>query len=105
VFTSKGATVAWNKLTAAERALYVHHPEFESVTPQWNLIDQNLMDCGGVQVGDQRAACGTVVWLDYLLYKESGVDEAFSAAVLAYQWALGQGISKTWLDEYVTKLS
>lgn len=31
-------------------------------------------------------------------------DEAFSTTVLAYQWALGLGIDKTWLDGYVTKL-
>ena len=44
------------------------------------------------------------MWQDYLLYRASGVEEAFSTTVLAYQWALGLGISKPWLDGYVTKL-
>jgi hypothetical protein len=76
----------------------------ESIAPRWNLIEQNLNDCGGVQPGAQRDMCGAVVWQDYLLYKQSGLDEAFSTTVLAYQWALGLGIDKTWLDGYVTKL-
>ena len=104
VFASKRTKVAWTKLTAAENALYDRHPEFESIVPRWNLIDQNLADCGGVQPGIQRDACGSVVWQDYLLYKQSGLDEAFSTTVLAYQWALGQGVDKTWLDGFVTKL-
>ena len=104
VFASKRTTVAWNTLTAAENALYDEHPEFETTVPRWNLIEQNLNDCGGVQPGAQRDMCGAVVWQDYLLYKQSGLDEAFSTTVLAYQWALGLGIDKTWLDGYVTKL-
>jgi hypothetical protein len=104
VFASKRTKVAWNTLTAAENALYDQHPEFESIAPRWNLIEQNLNDCGGVQPGIQRDACGSVVWQDYLLYKQSGLDEAFSTTVLAYQWALGQGIDKAWLDDFVTKL-
>jgi hypothetical protein len=104
VFASKRTKVAWNTLTAAENALYDRHPEFESIAPRWNLIDQNLNDCGGVQPGAQRDMCGAVVWQDYLLYRQSGLDEAFSTTVLAYQWALGLGIDKTWLDGYVTKL-
>lgn len=104
VFASDRTKVAWSTLTAAENALYDRHPEFESIAPRWNLIDQNLNDCGGVQPGIQRDACGAVVWQDYLLYKHSGLDEAFSTTVLAYQWALGLGIDKTWLDGFVTKL-
>ena len=104
VFASKRTTVAWNTLTAAENALYDRHPEFETTVPRWNLIDQNLADCGGVQPGIQPDACGSVVWQDYLLYKESGLDEAFSTTVLAYQWALGLGVDKTWLDGFVTTL-
>ena len=104
VFASMPTKVAWDTLTAAENALYDQHPEFESIAPRWNLIDQNLNDCGGVQPGVQRDMCGAVVWQDYLLYKQSGLDEAFSTSVLAYQWALGLGIDKTWLDGYVTKL-
>jgi hypothetical protein len=104
VFASKRTTVAWSTLTAAENALYDEHPEFETIAPRWNLIEQNLNDCGGVQPGAQRDACGAVVWQDYLLYKQSGLDEAFSTTVLAYQWALGLGIDKTWLDGFVTTL-
>ena len=104
VFASKRTKVVWDRLTAAENALYDRHPEFESTVPRWNLIEQNLNDCGGVQPGIQRDACGAVVWQDYLLYRESGLNDAFSATVLAYQWALGLGIDKTWLDGYVTKL-
>lgn len=104
VFASKRTKVAWNTLTAAENALYDEHPEFESIAPRWNLIEQNLNDCGGVQPGAQRDMCGAVVWQDYLIYKQSGLDEAFSTTVLAYQWALGLGIDKAWLDGYVTKL-
>jgi len=104
VFASKATKVAWNTLTAAENALYDQHPEFESIAPRWNVIEQNLNDCGGVQPGTQRDACGSVVWQDYLLYKQSGLDEAFSTTVLAYQWALGQGIDKAWLDRFVTSL-
>ncbi len=104
VFASARTKVAWNELTAAEKGLYVRHPEFESIVPRWNLIEQNLADCGGVQPGIQPDACGNVVWQDYLLYKESGADEAFSTTVLAYQWALGLGVSKSWLDGLVTKL-
>ena len=104
VFASKRTKVAWNTLTAAENALYDRHPEFETTVPRWNLIDQNLADCGGVQPGIQPDACGSVVWQDYLLYKESGLDEAFSTTVLAYQWALGLGVDKTWLDGFVTTL-
>lgn len=104
VFASERATVAWETLTAAENALYDEHPEFETIAPRWNLIEQNLNDCGGVQPGAQPDACGAVVWQDYLIYKESGLDEAFSTTVLAYQWALGLGIDKTWLDGFVTKL-
>jgi hypothetical protein len=104
VFASKRTEVAWNTLTAAENALYDEHPEFESIAPRWNLIEQNLNDCGGVQPGAQRESCGAVVWQDYLLYKQSGLDEAFSTTVMAYQWALGLGIDKTWLDGYVTRL-
>ncbi len=104
VFASKRTKVAWNTLTAAENALYDQHPEFETTVPRWNLIEQNLNDCGGVQPGLQRDMCGAVVWQDYLLYKQSGLDEAFSTTVLAYQWALGLGIDKTWFDAYVTKL-
>ncbi len=104
VFASKRTTVAWNTLTAAENALYDGHPEFESTVPRWNLIDQNLADCGGVQPGIQPDACGNVIWQDYLLYKQSGLGDAFSTTVLAYQWALGQGADKTWLDGFVTKL-
>ena len=44
------------------------------------------------------------MWQDYLLYKESGLDDAFSTTVLAYLWALGHGVSKTWLDGFVTTL-
>jgi hypothetical protein len=104
VFASKRTKVAWDTLTAAENALYDEHPEFESIAPRWNLIEQNLNDCGGVQPGAQRDMCGAVVWQDYLLYKQSGLDKAFSTTVLAYQWALGLGIDKAWLDGYVTKL-
>jgi hypothetical protein len=104
VFASKPTKVAWDTLTAAENALYDRHPELETTVPRWNLIEQNLNDCGGVQPGAQRDMCGAVVWQDYLLYKQSGLDEAFSTTVLAYQWALGLGIDKTWLDGYVTKL-
>ncbi len=104
VFASKPTKVAWDTLTAAENSLYDEHPEFETTVPRWNLIEQNLNDCGGVQPGIQRDACGFVVWQDYLLYRESGLDEAFSTTVLAYQWALGLGIDKTWLDSFVTKL-
>ena len=104
VFASKRAEVAWETLTAAENALYDEHPEFETTVPRWNLIEQNLNDCGGVQPGLQRDMCGAVVWQDYLLYKQSGLDEVFSTTVMAYQWALGLGIDKTWLDGFVTKL-
>ena len=104
VFASKRTTVAWNTLTAAENALYDEHPELETTVPRWNLIEQNLPDCGGVQLGIQPDACGSVVWQDYMLYKQSGLDEAFSTTVLAYQWALGLGIDKNWLDGFVTKL-
>ena len=104
VFASKRTTVAWNTLTAAENALYDEHPELETTVPRWNLIEQNLNDCGGVQPGIQPDACGSVVWQDYLLYRRSGLGEAFSTTVLAYQWALGQGVDKTWLDGFVTKL-
>jgi hypothetical protein len=106
VFASKRTKVAWNTLTAAEEGLYVRHPEFESTVPRWNLIDQNLADCGqrGAQAGIQPTMCGYVVWQDYLLYKQSGLDEAFSTTVLAYQWALGLGVDKTWLDGFVTTL-
>lgn len=104
VFASKQIKVAWTTLTAAEQELYARHPEFESIVPRWNLIDQNLADCGGVQPGIQRDACGHVVWQDYLLYKASGGEDAFAATVLAYQWALGLGISKAWLDAFVTGL-
>ncbi len=104
VFASKRTKVAWNTLKAAENALYDEHPEFETIAPRWNLIEQNLNDCGGVQPGLQRDMCGAVVWQDYLIYKQSGLDEAFSTTVLAYQWALGLGIDKTWLDGHVTKL-
>jgi hypothetical protein len=104
VFASKPTKVAWTTLTAAENALYDEHPELETTVPRWNLIEQNLNDCGGVQPGNQPDACGSVVWQDYLLYRQSGLDEAFSTTVLAYQWALGQGIDKTWLDAFVTKL-
>ena len=106
VFASKRTTVAWSTLTAAENALYDEHPEFETTVPRWNLIEQNLPDCGqrGAQAGIQPDMCGSVVWQDYLLYKASGLDEAFSTTVLAYQWALGQGVDKTWLDGFVTKL-
>jgi len=85
VFASTRTTVAWNTLTAAENALYDEHPEFETTVPRWNLIEQNLPDCGGVQLGIQPDACGSVVWQDYMLYKQSGLDEAFSTTVLAYQ--------------------
>ena len=106
VFASKRTTVAWKTLTAAENALYDRHPEFETTVPRWNLIEQNLPDCGqrGAQAGIQPGMCGNVVWQDYLLYKQSGLDEAFSTTVLAYQWALGQGVDKTWLDGFVTEL-
>jgi hypothetical protein len=104
VFNSKRTTVEWNTLTAAENALYDRHPEFESIAPRWNLIEQNLNDCGGVQPGAQRDMCAAVVWQDYLIYRQSGLDEAFSTTVLAYQWALGLGIDKTWLDGQVTTL-
>ena len=106
VFASKRTTVAWNTLTAAENALYDRHPEFETTVPRWNLIDQNLPDCGqrGAQAGIQPDMCGNVVWQDYLLYQQSGLDEAFSTTVLAYQWALGLGVDKTRLDGFVTKL-
>ena len=104
VFASSRTKVAWDTLTAAENALYDQHPELETTVPRWNLIEQNLPDCGGVQPGIQPDACGNVVWQDYLLYRQSGLDEAFSTTVLAYQWALGQGVDKTWLDGVVTKL-
>ena len=106
VFASKRTKVAWNTLTAAEKALYDRHPKLESIVPRWNLIDQNLADCGerGAEAGIQPSMCGYVVWQDYLLYNEGGVDEAFSTTVLAYQWALGLGVSKTWLDGFVTSL-
>jgi hypothetical protein len=104
VFASKRTQVGWETLTAAENALYDEHPEFETTVPRWNLIEQNLNDCGGVQPGIQADACGIVVWQDYLLYEQSGLDEAFSATVMAYQWALGLGVDRTWLDGFVTKL-
>ena len=106
VLASTRTEVAWTTLEAAEEALYVHHPEFESVVLRWNLIYQNLSDCGerGAEAGIQPSNCGYVVWQDYLLYRTSGVEEAFSTTVLAYQWALGLGIDKTWLDGHVTKL-
>jgi hypothetical protein len=104
VFASSRTKVTGDTLTAAENALYDEHPEFETIVPRWNLIEQNLADCGGIQPGILPDACGIVVWQDYLLYRHSGVDEAFAVTVLAYQWALGQGIDKTWLDGYVTKL-
>lgn len=104
VFASKRTAVPWNTLTAAENALYDEHPELETTVPRWNLIDQNLADCGGIQPGIQPDACGSVIWQDYLLYKKSGLAEAFSTTVLAYQWALGQGADKTWLDGFVTNL-
>lgn len=104
VFASNRTKVTWDSLTTAENALYDEHPEFEATVPRWNLIDQNLADCGGVQPGILPDACGIVVWQDYLLYEQSGLDEAFATTVMAYQWALGQGIDKTWLDGYVTKL-
>ena len=104
VFASKRTEVTWNTLTAAENALYDEHPELETTVPRWNLIEQNLSDCGGIQPGIQPDACGIVVWQDYLLYSQSGLDEAFSTTVLAYQWALGLGVDKAWLDGFVMEL-
>lgn len=96
--------VAWSALWAAENALYDRHPELEAAAPRWNLIEQNLRDCGRLQVGTWPDSCGSVVWQDYVLYRHSGLEEAFSVTVLAYQWALGQGIDKAWLDGFVTEL-
>lgn len=104
VFGSRRTKVAWSALWAAENALYDRHPELEAAAPRWNLIEQNLRDCGRLQVGTWPDSCGSVVWQDYVLYRHSGLEEAFSVTVLAYQWALGQGIDKAWLDGFVTEL-
>lgn len=104
VFGSRRTKVPWSALWAAENALYDRHPELEAAAPRWNLIEQNLRDCGRLQVGTWPDSCGSVVWQDYVLYRHSGLEEAFSVTVLAYQWALGQGIDKAWLDGFVTEL-
>ncbi len=82
-----------------ENALYDRHPEFETTVPRWNLIERNLPTVEAFsQVPARRVRGCRVAGLPPI--QADGLDEAFSTTVLAYQWALGQGIDKTWLDAF-----
>jgi hypothetical protein len=104
IFKTKYTTVSTSQLISSQTSLYEKYPQFDSVVSKTN-IQQTLAHCDkkGTNADPQYINCMNLILQDYYLYSHTGNLDALNAAKVAYNYTLGLGGNKDWLDSQLSR--